>query len=422
MDTLFTTFDTFETERMVKTSLDTKQSKPRADPNNPSAPPQSVTYQVTSLQYEYDVKDEKTGQVTKNVAPLAVEAPELFSPMGIATKFNSNGYEAASLFTIFDFRKGEVKNFCSLGESHTGMAAGFWQQLYSWCLNRIWELRSQIPTVQRLPAKEALLGMFAYPIYFSRDPSTGDVVSGSNPSKYFNLLCRGKPGSAMRKETLFKAPIVTGEVGGKKQFQTIPWDLLKNVEMVFKPVITFKQLYIGGGKVSLQFEITSAVVKSATPINSTSAQKESLNEYAADASVAAAITEQIALLSRRLNESDGDGTTTLPMPTPAPTKDEQKDQLADLSAPASLPVAQVAPVSGHVLGSSPPQQAPAQATPAIQTPSPQQAAPQQAPTLVAAVGSTPSQQAAPAFNIAGGGAPSLTSVLGSAPQLTPAPQ
>jgi hypothetical protein len=333
MEQLFIKHESYNPNNMVKSSLDSKQSKPRIDEKNPQAGAQSVSYQVTSMQYEYTVKD-KDGKECKIVGPLAIEGPELVSKTGITTKLNASGFESASLFTTFNLLDPEVKSFCSLGEKHCGLTEGFWQLIYKWCLDRIWELRGQIPTVQRLPAKEALLGMFAYPIFFARDPSTSEVVSGANPSKYFNLMCYGKSGSASRKETLFKVPISTGEVAGIKQYQTLQWKYLSEVEMVYRPIIKFKQLYIGGGKVTMQFEITSAVVTSAVPVNSTSAQKDTLASYEADSRVHDAIVAQIEVLSRRFRQDSPES------PDENKENTEAKGSPHSQPAPSSLPVPQ----------------------------------------------------------------------------------
>lgn len=92
--------------------------------------------------------------------------------------------------------KDDVKSFCSMGEDTHGCSEGFWQVFYRWCVDFVWESRQQLQPVSRLPAKEGLLGMLAYPIFHVRDPMSCKIVPTSNPSKYFNLLCRGKPGSA----------------------------------------------------------------------------------------------------------------------------------------------------------------------------------------------------------------------------------
>lgn len=308
MDTLYVEHNEFNPDQMVKTALESKQSKPRVDPANPTAGAQSVTYQLMTLMYEYTVPT-KDGVNNKVVAPLAVQAPEIFSPQGIMTKVNAQGFETASIFVMFDMTKPDVQAFCSLGKDHNGMDPGFFQLLYRWCVNRVWELRSQIPTVARLPSPEAMLGMFPYPLYYSRDPMTNKVVPGSNPSKYFNLMSRGKRGSVMRKETQFKAPLVEGEVAGKKEYKSYSWEMLESAAVLLRPIISFKQIYIGGGKVSLQMEITSAVVLDAKPAGSASIQDAALANYAADTVRRETAMAQFEALTRRLVNSRSDGTS-----------------------------------------------------------------------------------------------------------------
>lgn len=318
MDTLYVEHNEFNPDQMIKTALESKQSKPRIDPANPAAGAQSVAYQLFTLMYEYVVPN-KDGTTTKVVAPLSVQAPEIYSPQGIMTKINPQGFETASIFVMFDMTKPDVKAFCSLGPEHTGIEAGFFQKLYRWCIDRVWELRAQIPSVARnIPTKAALVGMFAYPLHYARDVTSGEVIPGSNPSKYFNLLSRGKRGSVMRKETQFKAPIVKGEVAGKKEYETYKWEMLESAAILMRPIISFKQVYIGGGKVVLQMEITSAVVLDAQPVGTKSIQDAALASYANDADVHARVTAQFEALTRRLVDSRSDGTSAPALAVPVP--------------------------------------------------------------------------------------------------------
>lgn len=352
MDTLYVEHTEFNPDQMIKTALESKQSKPRVDPANPAAGAQSVAYQLLTLVYEYLVPN-KDGTITKVVAPLSVQAPEIYSPQGIMTKINPQGFETASIFVMFDMTKPDIKAFCSLGPEHTGIEAGFFQKLYRWCIDRVWELRAQIPSVARnIPTKAALVGMFSYPLYYARDVTSGDVIPGSNPSKYFNLLSRGKRGSVMRKETQFKAPIVKGEIAGKKEYQTYKWEMLESASIVMRPIISFKQLYIGGGKVSLQMEITSAVVLDAQPAGTKSIQDAALASYANDANVNARVSAQFEALTRRLADSRSDGTSA-PALTPAAAPAAAGTESTEVSKPTPTPSLLPLPVAAAPAPGSP---------------------------------------------------------------------
>ncbi|GIW70147.1 MAG: hypothetical protein KatS3mg101_0894 [Patescibacteria group bacterium] len=265
----FITWDKFDIKRMVKTEPETRTSKARQDPNNPSKIIDSVQYQILPIKYEYD--KEVRGEKVKVVAPLAVELPKLRAPSGIIRRKSMYGNgETAHVFTIFDMSNEDCAKLCSLDKN------SFWTSLYDWFVNRLWELRSQIPSVKKLPSKEAMPGMFAFPIYYPRDPNTSEVIKGSNPSKYMPLRCFGEPGTPKRRECVFKAPVEdkTGE-----PFKTIPWEILESASFEYIPIVVFKQLYIGGGKVVMQYDVISAVVTSITPIGTRSLQTETLNKY-----------------------------------------------------------------------------------------------------------------------------------------------
>ena len=323
----------FDVNRLIKTALESKTSKPKPDPNNPNGQPISLQYNTSSIMYEYDVLD-KDGKTCKVVAPLCVEGPELSSPSGVLTKTQANGFDSASIFTNFDLTDPEVAQFVSFGtppgsDGQGGKDSGFWESFYRACMNRVWDIKGQIPFLARIPTKAGLEGLFGYPIFFMRDPNTSQIVSGKNPSKYFNLVSYGKPGSFTRKETLFTVPIEIKKIGDRVQYQKLDWKFLKGVEMRFKPLITFKQLYMGAGKVSLQFEITSAIVTHIIQANTQSAQSDSLAKYASNSTIASNILAQVEALTRSFENASTDN--SLPS-LPVNTTDQKRDNLNPLSA------------------------------------------------------------------------------------------
>lgn len=343
MDKLYIKHTEFNPDNLIKTNVESKQSKPRVDPSNPAAGAQSVPYQVMPIRYQYSVKRED-GTSVPVIGPLSIEAPPLFSPSGIMIKSNSEGFDTGSIFTTFDMTDPDVRSFCSMGPEHTGDEPGFWQKLYVWCLDKVFEARPQIPSIMnRARDKASLAGLFGFPLYFKRDMATGDILPGSNPSRFFNLTSYGKVGSAGRKETTFQSSIVDRIIGGEKSYKSYSWNMLTNAEVKFQPVITFRQLYIGGGKVTLQFEITSAVVVSAVPAGSSCKQKDTISRYEQDPAHQALQSAQFEVLSRRLVDHTKDGTSSLPVVTsevvvssPAPA--------APASSPERLPLERVLPL------------------------------------------------------------------------------
>jgi hypothetical protein len=345
MNNLFVTFDKFDHTKLVKTSIDAKTAK-QTDPKTGEV--KTIPYNTTALKYEYETINSK-GEICRVIDNLAIEFPELYSPSGIMRKTNQQGFETASLFTQFDITKPEIDQATKMGPNFTG---GPMDSLYQWVCERVWECKGQLPSIMaKLSGKHSLSSVVSYPIYFTKNSETLEIVAGSRPSKYFNLMCYGKEGSATRKETLFKAP--TGDA--KKGFATIPWSLLTNVELKFIPVVTFKQVYMGGGKVSIQFEITSAVVTSVSPSNSTSAQVDTLARLASDVDLSNNVADQIAVLQKRMAPASAEtpsdtphgGATSLnkldsPKPVEPTTSTHSNSAGAGTPHPTPAPISQLA--------------------------------------------------------------------------------
>ena len=304
METLKVNHLNFDPKRLIKTQLETKQSKPRPNPERPQDPPQSVTYNELALMYEYDTVD-AGGNPCRVIAPLQVEGPVLTSPVGIGIKPGQNGGENASIFTQFDMTNTEVAAFVALGDEK-GDGAGFWERLYRACLHRIFEIRGEVKSLGRITKIEGLEGVFGYPIFWKRD-SLGQIMPGTNPSKYFNLINYGKPGSFQRKETLFNIPVRDEKDPGTPEnpnWKKLDWKLLTSgVEMKFQPLITFKKIYIGGGKASLQFEIKSAMVTHVVRANTVSGQKDTLEKASRDENTVRSIMQQVEALTRAFSDS-----------------------------------------------------------------------------------------------------------------------
>ena len=289
----FVKFDQFDINRMVDTTPESNTSKP--DPKAPNVP--GVPYNILPLMYMYPAFDangkplmEADGLTQKSVRDtLVIEMPELTSPRGIEIKPNQQGVMGASLFTLFNMTDPKVNAMCSL--------QGLWFAIHRWCIERLWAVKASIPSVSRM-AKDELRFKCGFPLYLKTDPETKQIIDGTNPSKFFKLIYNASaPGKGNR--SLFKAPIVTGKVGGVPQYQTIEWDLLTNVEMKFKAMVSFQNVFIGGGKVSIQNKLISGIVSNVVPANSGCFSRESMAEYVSNDTTVDTITTQLRILSDR---------------------------------------------------------------------------------------------------------------------------
>ena len=78
---------------------------------------------------------------------------------------------------------------------------------------------------------------------------------------------------------------------------------LRGVEMKYRPLFHFKKIYIGGGKASIQFDITSAVVTHIVKANTESNQTDTIETLKRDDNLTKSLREQIAALNLALDKS-----------------------------------------------------------------------------------------------------------------------
>jgi hypothetical protein len=280
----------FDPNDIVKTPPQQKQSQPKPDPNNPNAPPAPITYFEIPLSYKYKITED--GNTKSVISDLYIEGPELFTPGGINTK-EMNGKQVHSIFTQFNLQDPETVAFIGNDLSSPGTM----ERLYRAVIDRLDEVKGSVG-LGRLQHKMMIEGVTTYPIHWPRDATTGQVIVGKNPSKYFSLFSYGQGYSQRR--TLFCAPIFEN---GKPTI--LDWDMLRSVEMKYKPLFHFKKIYIGGGKASIQFEITSAVVTHIVKANTESNQTDTMEVMQRNDALTQSLRAQIAALNLAMDKKDG---------------------------------------------------------------------------------------------------------------------
>jgi len=101
---------------------------------------------------------------------------------------------------------------------------------------------------------------FKHPVYYPRDKVTLEIIPGKSPSMYLQLSARKDS------RTMFCG----------LDEKPISWDLLKNVQMSFIPLVHFEKIYVGGGKPSLQMKLVSGIVTSVMSKSSVVRQKSTI--------------------------------------------------------------------------------------------------------------------------------------------------
>ena len=307
MQSLQVNHKNFNEAKLLKTSPETKTSKPAIDPKKPELGPQTQQYQIIPIQYEYDIPNESTGNIDKVVGGLSMELPEVYTPTGISVDESSSGCQ---IYSQYDITKPEIQQF----SSENGPA----NRLYNTYFDRIFDIRGYIG-FSAIQSKEGMKGIFKNPLlYFTYDKQTCQPIAGKNPTKYFQLISYGKEGSILRRETVFTLPIIDPATG---KYQVVPWKMLKNVEMKYIPLVTFPHIYIGGGKCIIKCHVVSAVITYIVQSNSISRQLVTSENLSKDEILTKSIAQQFAALSVLVEgkkEEKKEETATHQITLPAP--------------------------------------------------------------------------------------------------------
>ena len=201
----------------------------------PSAKPPSPEQNYFNIPLLYNFASDGS----KSYGELQLEGCEMTTALGLRSQANAQtGRVEHSMMTRFDMNNPEQARFLQvIDEIHAGSA--YIVQQY--------KVAVKMP---RFNAEMAQDTGFKHPVYRPLDEVTGQPSEGRQPSMFFKLFQRGK--APFCEQTMFT------DVQGK----VIPWTLLQNVEMRFIPLLHFKRVYVGGGKISLQIEMLSAIVTS----------------------------------------------------------------------------------------------------------------------------------------------------------------
>jgi hypothetical protein len=239
----YITYDQFDVARLTSTQPEKKKV-----PGTGEKGVAEQNYFQIPLMYDYGTPGKKI------LGEFKIEGPVMSSTVGIQTKPNLQGVMASTI--------GCVANI--LNEDHKKFISDF-DEIYQRSAELIYDVRIMVK-LQYFNKECPRASKFNNPVYRPVDEATNQVIEGRNPSLYLKLFSRGK--EPYGEQTLFTN--LKGE--------PIPWNLLKNVEMKFIPLIHVKRIYVGGNP-SLQMELVSAVVVEARARNSFTQQTETLKKY-----------------------------------------------------------------------------------------------------------------------------------------------
>ena len=227
-----TTIETLKSENIIFGNI--------AQKTVPNVQPPSV-YNEIALEYNY-------GNTENQVrSPFLFELPEVTTTIGISES-DIGGRKKFSIPISLNTTNEEHKKCIQLMDA-----------TYKACTELIHKNRAALKLPHFMKENPEGSG-FKHPVYYPRDKVTLEIVPGKSPSMYLQLSIRKDS------RTMFCG----------LDEKPISWDLLKNVQMSFIPLIHFEKIYVGGGKPSLQMKLVSGVVTSVVSKSSVVRQKSTI--------------------------------------------------------------------------------------------------------------------------------------------------
>lgn len=225
-----------------------KKTVPGTGPN--AKPPNAEqNYYNIPLMYNF-ARDNNS----KTLGDFQFEGCEMTTTQGLRTTANvQTGRSEHSIMVRYDINTPEQARFLEvIDEIHNGSAQ----------IVQAYKMPVKMP---HFNAQMAQATGFKHPVHRPLDELTGVPTEGRQPSMFLKLFQRGK------------APFVEQTIFTGLDGKPIPWTLLQNVEMKFIPLLHFKRIYVGGGKVSMQIEMLSAVVTSIKSRGTTTNQQATIS-------------------------------------------------------------------------------------------------------------------------------------------------
>lgn len=285
-----------------------QQSEPKTDPETGKI--SQATYYSAPLAIK--IKDPESGKL-RQLPFFEFEGPIMKSAGGINIR-RENGRVQASIWTSLNLQDKENDMLSFTGfpmdpddwekmpeistEDEEGRdKVGFLTQLHMRCMSAAYKDRKSIG-VDGIKNRSAFEGVFKSPLRWNTNQE-GQVVEGSNPNRYWNIFLRGDPDKKGHRKAPFSIP-----ADNKEGELTLPWSVLQDAEVTFKPLIRVKSIYAGGGKLSFQMEIMSAVVYDFVRLNSRSAQTGTIKALSADKALVTKLAEQLAAVKMALEPEE----------------------------------------------------------------------------------------------------------------------
>lgn len=251
-----------EGEKIIASAPVTKTIQQKSKNGKTEAP--AINYYTIGLSYNY-------GTDSKQILDtFFLELPPCISSgIMLNTQFGKSNYQMQLKF------KGECQEVvCQKWEEIYQRILSILESKSAFCGNFLSNFEAKNPG-----------NVLRRPLYIRTDPQTKKRVEGVAPSLYAKLYHRQY--GTISEKTLFIDP----------QGKEIDWKCLYNVDVELIPVLQMSDLFVGG-KLSIRFQMVSAIVLDLRPRNSSSRQVDTLEDLAQDETLVSKVSEQIQSLMK----------------------------------------------------------------------------------------------------------------------------
>ena len=206
----------------------------------------------------------------------------------------------------------------------TGGHDGFFVQLYDDIAKIIFDNRAACGLASLNKIEDVKVRMKS-PLYWHRDKDSGGFIDGKNPSTYLKHTYFG-PQPARGDKPPMSERYADFKIPGSDQ--SLSLEVLLNSAITFRPVVILTNVYIGAGKITPQFYVSSAVVTDIKKIERAHQQQDTLNRYGQDKELVERLRKQLEASKDYADERRGEvSVNTTPTKETTPETEENTPDL-----------------------------------------------------------------------------------------------
>lgn len=314
----------------VDQAFSEKKSKPKVDKE--TGKESQIVYYSAPL----SIKANNSKGEPRAMESFVVEGPLMTSKRGIKVMCKDGKWEA-SIKCIHNTEDPETVAFCGWPvdpkdwkkmpeiTENRGMEnevrgrdqVGFMTSLYMRCLWNAFANRKAINL--EVTKIEGLEGVFKNPLKWATTDD-GTLMPDVKPTRWYKVVLFGDPEKPETGKANFTMSVPKTEKN-KKGEMVLDWCYLMNAKLALRPLLRFKSVYCGAGKVSIQMDMLGGVIDDFDPCNTSSEQTKTLDKQRADTDRVQHLQDQLAK-ARALLGIDENGNKIKPKEDTSSTEKE----------------------------------------------------------------------------------------------------